>query len=369
MNAQIVVDLGFGDSGKGITTDFLCSKSNNPIVVRFSGGQQAGHTVMIGGNKHTFASFGSGSLRGAPSYFSEHCTVFLPTMYEEYNILQEKGITPKLFIHPQAKVTTPYDVAYNRLREKKLGHGSCGLGIAATMKRNIETGYKLIALDLSYPEMLIQKCSRIKNYYLNKCKEEGLDTNKYFEEYHLNEHIFFDIIANKNPIYELSDYIVLEGYEDIIFEGSQGVLLDMDHGIFPNVTFANTTCKNALDVLSRVKGVSDVQMFYVSRCYQTRHGAGWMSNEGPIKLVNDKEEINVFNEYQGKFRVGELDYNLLNYAIRVDALYGASQFARNLVVTCLDQRPDFKFDPSKIEIHLERIFHSYSPDSQDFKPV
>lgn len=324
---------------------------------------------MIGTKKHTFASFGSGSLRGAPSYFSEHCTVFLPTMYEEYKVLQQLGITPKLFIHPQAKVTTPYDVAYNRLREKKLGHGSCGLGIAATMKRNLETGHKLIALDLTYPEMLIQKCSRIKSYYFNKCKEESLDVDQYFEEYHLNEHVFYDIIANKSPIYELGDYTVLGDYENIIFEGSQGILLDMDHGIFPNVTYANTTCKNALNVLYKVGGVLDTQLFYATRCYQTRHGAGWMSNEGGISLINNEHEINVLNEYQGKFRVGELDYKLLNYSLAVDSLYGASRFPRNLVVTCLDQRPDFQFDVSKIDIHLEKVFHSYSPDSQSIKLV
>lgn len=367
MKAQIVVDLGFGDSGKGITTDFLCSKSTNPIVVRYSGGQQAGHTVMIGTKKHVFSNFGSGTLRGVPSYFTEHCTIFIPTMYEEYKVLKQLGANPKLYIHPLAKVTTPYDVAYNRIREKKVKHGSCGLGIAATMKRHEESGYKLFAYDLSHQNMLIQKLDKIKRYYIEKCEKEGLDLTEFHKECRDNEYVMYNILIHETPIYELQDYSILETFEDVVFEGSQGILLDMDHGIFPNVTYANLTCKNALNVLYKVSGVLDTQLFYVTRCYQTRHGAGWMSNQGPIKLINDEHEINVTNEYQGNFRRGEIDYSLLNYSLGVDELYGAKRFPRNLVVTCLDQRPDFKFEVEKLDPHFERVWGSYSPDSSNIK--
>jgi adenylosuccinate synthase len=84
MNAKIVVGLGFGDEGKGITTDWLCSQNQKSIVIRFSGGQQAGHTVMIGDDKkHIHSNYGSGTLRGVPSYFSEHCSIYLPTLWTE----------------------------------------------------------------------------------------------------------------------------------------------------------------------------------------------------------------------------------------------------------------------------------------------
>jgi adenylosuccinate synthase len=367
MNAQIVVDLGFGDGGKGITTDYLCSKSSNPIVVRFSGGQQAGHTVVLDGKKHVHASYGSGTLRGVPSYFSEHCSIFLPTMVEELKLLWGKRVSPILYVHPLAKVTTPYDVAYNRLKERILNHGSCGLGIAATMKRHLETGYKLFAIDLTNYKLLEQKCVRIKAYYEQRCRQEGLSLDDFFEEYHLNEHVFFDI-ARRGVPFVITDYNKLKDFEDIIFEGSQGVMLDMDHGIFPNVTFANTTSKNAMEIYSKLlRGLyPNLEVFYVTRCYQTRHGAGWMSNEQQIELINNEGEINVHNEWQKDFRVGELDYDLLNYAMEVDNLY-ITPIKRNLVVTCLDQRPDFQFNVSKIEAHLERVFHSYSPESKDFK--
>ena len=69
MKAQIVVGLGFGDEGKGITTDYLCSQNANSLVVRFSGGQQCGHNVCLGELSHVHSNFGSGTLRGVPSFF------------------------------------------------------------------------------------------------------------------------------------------------------------------------------------------------------------------------------------------------------------------------------------------------------------
>src|SRR5687768_7319484 len=157
MNAKIVVGLGFGDEGKGRTVDDLCTQAKNPLVIRFSGGQQAGHTVMIDGKKHVHSNFGAGTLRGVPSYFTEHCSIYLNTLVREREVLQSKGVVPHLTVHPLAKITTPYDVAWNRASEKKVRHGSCGLGIAATMKRHNETPYKLFAVDLLHKEFLYAK--------------------------------------------------------------------------------------------------------------------------------------------------------------------------------------------------------------------
>jgi len=167
MEASIVVGLQFGDEGKGMSTDYLCSlyPKDTTVVVRFSGGQQAGHTVIHNGIKHIHSNFGSGTLRGIPSYFSEHCCIYLNTIDTERSVLKEKGIEPKLTVHPLAKLTTPYDVAYNRIIEKINNHGSCGLGVGTTMKRHNETGYKLYAIDLVYPQLLLQKLENIKNYY------------------------------------------------------------------------------------------------------------------------------------------------------------------------------------------------------------
>ncbi len=88
--AQIVIGLGFGDEGKGITTDFLARQNPQSVVIRFSGGQQAAHTVMIEDRKHVHSSFASGALRGLPSYFTEHCTIHPVFLLNEQKELKEK---------------------------------------------------------------------------------------------------------------------------------------------------------------------------------------------------------------------------------------------------------------------------------------
>ena len=130
-----VIGLGFGDEGKGTTTEYLCSQFSNPLVIRFSGGHQAGHTVVHDDVSHIFSNFGSGTLSGYPTYWSKYCTVYPFALLNELEILLEKGITPKLFIDPQCPITTPYDKEYNQLSEKKNKHGSCGVGYSATIER------------------------------------------------------------------------------------------------------------------------------------------------------------------------------------------------------------------------------------------
>lgn len=376
MKADIVLGLGWGDEGKGITTDYLCRQ--NPlgsIVVRFSGGHQCGHTVMDNGIKHVHSNFGSGTLRGIPTYISEYCTIYLNTMMVEKAVLEEKGIEIKrMAVHPLAKITTPYDVAWNRINNKTLNDGSCGLGIGATMNRNITSGYKLFAIDLMNKAIFKQKLNQIRLYYVNLIdsishsfseKNEMLNA---FNEIVYKELRFFMLALEKLP-FKILDYSVLRGFNQIIFEGSQGILLDMDHGIFPNVTYANTTSKNALEICKKIQDCRIIpHIYYVTRCYQTRHGNGWMSSENsPIELINNKEEINVHNEFQGSFRIRELDYDLLNYAIYVDKIYSSNLATNNLVVTCLDQREGFKFENKKLNTYFDKILASHSPDSKDFQ--
>lgn len=374
MNAKIVIGLQFGDEGKGVTTDYLCSQSKNPIVIRYSGGHNCGHNVIIGDKKHVHSSYGSGTLRGVPSYFSEHTCIYLPNILREQQILKEKGITPKLFVHPLAKVTTPYDIAFNRASEKKDGHGSVGAGIAATMKRYNETGYKLCAMDLQleYSHILEAKLIRIAAYYHNLVREIDKGDRRFSPFFNRYSHYLeefkpdlesYSLLKNATNLpFEVANYDQLSYYDDLIFEGSQGIMLDMDHGIFPNVTYAHTTSKNALEILRKLTCILDTEIYYVTRCYQTRHGSGWMSNEVAPDLINNEEEINVTNPWQKDFRTGKLDYELLNYAMEVDNLY-SSPFRKNLVVTCLDQRPSYEFHYEKIR---QRIFCHYENHSPAF---
>ena len=380
MEFKIVIGLQFGDEGKGITTDFLCSQKPDfsKIVVRFSGGQQAGHNVKIGDVSHIHSNFGAGTLRGVPSFFSEHCTFYPATIWREKKVLASKGITdPKLYIHPLAKLTTPADVAYNRLREKKLGHGSCGLGIGTTMSRNINTGYKLFAIDVLNRSTLLEKMASIYDYYDRLIGADLNDAYEFRKMYMTEYNAFLEGIDNLK--FDIRGYQELMNYDTVIFEGSQGILLDMDHGIFPNVTFANTTSKNALEIIKYLCDnnpsflnyvvKSEIEIYYITRCYQTRHGAGWMSNNKEIDLINTEDEINVFNEWQTNFRIGEIDYDLINHALRIDNCYSGF-LKKNIVITCLDQRPGFEFDYKSIEINGKGGFWtSRSPQSEGIKFV
>ena len=381
---DIVIGLGFGDEGKGITTDYLCSRyldnntSSGVIVVRFSGGQQAGHTVVHNGIRHVHSNFGSGTLRGVPTYFTEHCTVSISQMDIEKEYLSGKGIkNPKVYVHPLAKLTTPFDIAYNQVNSENLSHGSCGQGVGATMDRHNKTGYKLFAVDLMCHDLLFAKLKEIDLYYRRKILERYPEASNIMCEYTRKARIQmndFTQVLLRLPL-EIRDYHMLSNYQHIVFEGSQGVLLDMDHGIFPNVTYANTTSKNALEVYEKIYTENDIfnrtnyhyikQIYYVTRCYQTRHGVGWMSNSHPIDLVNGDDATNKKNEYQGEFRISEIDYELLKQSIRIDQIY-SDRISKNLVVTCMDQRPGFNFKTYELGCSFRNVLTSHSPDSLHF---
>jgi adenylosuccinate synthase len=368
MKASVVVGLGFGDEGKGLMTDYLCANSTEPtLVVRFSGGQQAGHNVVIGEKSHIHASYCSGALRGLPSYISQYCTFYPPNIERERDILGPKGgNTGELYIHPHAMLTTPYDVAFNRLREFMVQHSTCGMGVGATMHRNLTTPYKLYAIDMQYPDILKRKLEGIRKYYNDKILQEfdmidRKSRNIYYGTCDTELEFFEDLFP-----YTIRDYaFVKENFQHIIFEGSQGILLDMDHGVFPNVTYGHTSSRNAVEICNSLN-IKHVSKYLMTRCYTTRHGKGWMPNTPEINLVGNEKETNFTNEWQGSLKVRELDYDLLKYAINVDKGYMPGE--SYIVVTCLDQRPDFLFDKSKF--HLDhRFLGSYGPKAKDVKEL
>lgn len=310
---MIVLGLSFGDEGKGLTTSFLCSQAKNPLVVRFNGGHQAGHTVVYNGKRHVFSSFGSGTLQGVPTYWSSYCT-FDPTSFlNEYYLLPNA----RIFVNPLCPVTTPFDVADNQRKEMSLRHGSVGVGFGSTIQRQ-ESNYKLYVQDLYHKSVLTQKLNLIAQYYGLGVSDDKVDA-------------FLKSVELALCIIKLEDDSIMHHF-DPIFEGAQGILLDMDFGFFPNVTRSNTTSKNALQMYD------SKEVYYVTRSYLTRHGNGFLPNEKKLPLVNNENETNQPNKYQGKFRTAELDVDLLNYSLRCDSNFSLG-LKKNLVITCLDQYP------------------------------
>lgn len=331
MYSKVIIGLGFGDEGKGLFTDYLCSHHTNPLVIRYTGGHQVGHTVVTDTNSHVFSNFGSGTLQNASTYWSKYCTVEPVGLLKELDILLEKGIIPKLNIDSQCPITTPYDIESNKETEETNKHGSIGVGYGATLNRE-ENYYSLKFGDLFYPDIFKTKLEAIKNFY-------HLDTST--RKYDIVLEPFYeavDMITSLEYIKKVTD-VTLCLHTNHIYEGAQGLLLDKHFGFFPNVTRSNLGTKNILELNMNY----NLEIFLVTRAYQTRHGNGFMTNETiSHNILTNPNETNTFNAYQGDFRRTLLDVSLLEYAIEQDLYIKNSK--KNLVITCLDHMVnDYRF--------------------------
>lgn len=342
--AFIVVGLGYGDEGKGIATDFLATKYPNSIIIRFNGGHQAGHCVVDSktGKSHVFSNLGSGTFRGLPTYWSEKCT-FAPTYFlEEIN---EINTDFKFYVNCNSPITTHYDVLFNRTSEltqrDDKRKGSCGVGFGTTVERN-----KVISFTISdlfkNEEFLISKLQEIHNYYKRLVNiETSFDFDQFDHHvedlFFLEQILFLKKLLKKGNIHIVNcDSEIFEKWDTFIFEGSQGILIDQNFGTKPHITKSNTTSQNAIDMIQKSKLNIDVEIFYVTRVYQTRHGNGSFKENNPdFHLINNLEETNVDNLYQGKMRSNFLDINDLIYALNCDKQY-SKELNKNLLITCID---------------------------------
>ncbi len=314
---KAVIGCGFGDEGKGKVVSFLCSNLENPIIIRFSGGHQAGHHVVINDRlDHVFSNFGSGTLQGFDTYWSKFCTVDPVGILNELDDLNKKGVKPKLYIDKNSPITTPYEKKINKVFDTINQHGSVGVGIGATYQRE-ENFHSIVMSDLYYPSILKIKLDLLEKYY--KFKHENI----------------MEFIDNCNEVIESPEIILSDetfikrNYENYIFEGSQGLLLDQHFGFFPHVTRSNTGSKNILEFGCKP------QIILVTRAYQTRHGNGPMTNENiPNTIKNNPYERNFDYGMQGKFRKTILDLDLLKYAVNKDDYIRENKFS--LVITCMD---------------------------------
>jgi len=322
VKAVIVADLGFGDSGKGTMTDYLVRQLDARLVVRFNGGAQAGHTVVApDGRKHTFSQFGAGSLvPGVRTHLSRFMVVHPGGLLREAEVLGRdlSGVS----VSPEALVTTPFHVAANHIRERRLRHGSCGLGVGETVADSLAFPQDAIRFkDLGSAALLRRKLLRVQS---RKWSELGPDP----------------VLESRTLIEE---WIALVGSlgvtmaedvfrETVVFEGAQGVLLDEWRGFHPHTTWSTCTFDNALSLLQGYAG--EVVRLGVLRSYMTRHG------NGPLPTFHDlglDEPDNHTGPWQGAFRTGWADAVLGRYAL---ACGGGVD---GLAITHLDRvRPDWQ---------------------------
>ena len=315
----IVTGLGFGDEGKGVTTNFLSQTLAQPLVIRYGGGNQVGHTVTTNTLQYVHHHTGAGTLAGVPTFYSKYCTVDPIGTTNELETL--KSYQPISIYDPGCMLVTPLDVWANHESEKVNRHGSVGVGFGKTVERN-ERHFRLTVLDI-YNEFLFKaKCKQIASYYGNH-----FDIEAFYKEC---VHFIRQVTVTKL-------WSIKSDYSNFIFEGHQGVLLDEQYGIFPHVTRSKTTGYNALRIIQEEQLPGRIQTYLITRCYHTRHGNGPFF-DAPLELQNDEWETNVYNEHQGQFRKAPLDIELVCQAAHYDLMDNPNP--RNLVITCCDQLDD-----------------------------
>jgi adenylosuccinate synthase len=324
-----VIGSQFGDEGKGRVVDYLCSRADAPLVVRFSGGHQAAHRVQLeDGRSHVFAHFGSGTFRGAPTYWSYHCPVNPMAMLTEFGVLLNKDVKPKLYIDRRCPITTPFEIAMNAYRNDRRGsYDSCGVGIYETYKRE-KDGYHLLMEDVEFPEVFEKKVRQLEGYHDFSVPEQEINNflwvmKNFFGPHKGGDPAFRECVSIRD------DFLEIHGYETLIFEGSQGLLLDQTYGFFPHVTPSNTGTQNILEM-----GWKDFQVVLVTRAYQTRHGDGPMARESSVVIPDNPHEQNFDEGPQGKFRKAILDLDMLRYGVMKDRYL--RYHSPVLAVTCLD---------------------------------
>lgn len=337
MRAYILVDLGFGDSGKGLLTDYLVRRFNAGVVIRYNGGAQAGHNVITpDGRHHTFSQFGSGTFIPQVKTFLSRYVVIHPTaLLIEGNVLQGKDVPDpfsRLRISDQALVITPFHQAVNRVRELVRGtdrHGSCGVGVGETVE-DARTGSNncIVAGNLNNPAVLQRKLLGIREQKWNQvialCKgaPRGVQLERELEIFH-QPGVIDAWMSSISPVRELglvvSDNVSkqwLNETENVVFEGAQGVLLDEDAGFHPYTTWSHCTTANAHEIIQDIAPGSSVFRIGVTRSYAMRHGPGPLPTE-TNELASMVSEHNTFNEWQGAVRYGWFDAVLTRYALQV----------------------------------------------------
>lgn len=348
MRAWLLVDLGFGDAGKGTITDALVRHTGAKWVIRYNGGAQAGHNVITDdGRHHTFSQFGSGS------FVPEVCTYLTPKviihpsalLFEERH-LQEVGVADalrRLHVASTCRVTTPFHQAAGRIRERARGsaaHGTCGVGVGETVRDALaHPDDILLAADLLESDSLLaNKLERIRTRILHSLEARGSleardeDTSAAREWTVLRSP---EVAQNWLELIErIRTELILEsdaelslgfGREpDLVFEGAQGVLLDEWQGFHPHTTWSTCTTQWAEEWLGAQGLRHEHYRLGIIRTYATRHGQGPFPSEARELRPHLSEPHNDSDEWQGGFRTGWPDPGLTRYAIAanggIDAL-------------------------------------------------
>lgn len=356
-NVNIVIGANFGDEGKGYVSNAL-SANKKTLTILPTGGSQRAHTVDCNNKyyngRHVYHHFASGTMNGSDTYYGVDF-VLNPMEYvreakeldEMYNFWE---LRTNQYASPKCYVTTPFDMFLNQIKEEYRGegkHGTCGYGVWETIKRNQNSQPRYC---LNYEE-LYHYLSRdyLAKKGIEPIRKKLIDIRDgYFkgeiERHHITlsnewKHIVYDdriiqhwIMDAKRMCWciecvDVSYAISKCKPKNIIFEFGQGILLDCDNLEYaPHLTCAKTGLDGINQLWNKdykliLNDAKNVNAYYVTRTYLTRHGIGRLDSECTRNDISDKMEedkTNVPNPFQNHLRYAPLDYDSLARRIFID---------------------------------------------------
>jgi adenylosuccinate synthase len=338
VNTVVVIGTQWGDEGKGKIIDML----THPVqaIVRYQGGHNAGHTLIINGKKNVLRLIPSGIFHAdIQCYLGNGVVVSLPTLKKEVEVLESQGLSvrDRLVVSPYAPLVMPYHVAIDQAMERAKGGSAIG-----TTGRGIGPCYE---------DKIARRAIRVIDSLQEDVLKEKLAINLQYHNFLLREYYrqpSLDFSTVLDEVMSYTDFIrplvqdvsqALEQHrlrgEKILFEGAQGYYLDIDHGTYPYVTSSNTTVACAAS--GSGFGVRHLDyMLGVTKAYTTRVGSGPFITE--LNNTTGKEIAERGHEFGSVTgrprRCGWLDIVLLKQAARVNSLNG-------LALTKLDVLDDF----------------------------
>ena len=326
MNNVAIIGAQWGDEGKGKIVDLLTDSAD--IVVRFQGGSNAGHTLVVNGEKFIFKLIPSGMLHKNKICLIGPGVVVDPKgLLEEMANLEKHGypVDNALKISGTTHVIMPYHREMDILIEQKRGAkkiGTTGRGIGPSYESKI--GRRGIRVwDLINQEQFRQKLSEIvmdiNDYVKPVFKHKGFDIDKIYDEY--------SVYGQKLKKYVVEGPLFLNNEinknKKLLFEGAQGTMLDVDHGTYPFVTSSNTTA-GGICTGSGVAPTKITEIIGVSKAYTTRVGEGPFPTELFDETGNKIRSVGAeFGSVTGRpRRCGWLDLVALKYSAMINGLTG-----------------------------------------------
>lgn len=330
----VVIGTQWGDEGKGKVVDWLTDHAQ--AVVRFQGGHNAGHTLIIGGKKTILRLIPSGIMHPKVTCYIGNGVVLSPeALFKEIGELEAAGldVRTRLKISEAATLILPYHVAIDHAREKKRGSdkiGTTGRGIGPAYEDKVARR-ALRVQDFFYPDQFAAKLKEnleFHNFSLTQYyKVEALDYQKVLDDAMSYAERIKPLVLDVSSAL----YAAEQAGHNLLFEGAQGTLLDIDHGTYPFVTSSNCVAGNA----AAGSGVGPESLHYIlgiTKAYCTRVGAGPFPSElydyeNPAKQdpvgIRLAEVGKEFGSVTGRpRRTGWLDAAALKRSIQINGLTG-----------------------------------------------